>query len=189
MPSFVKSNTIMTREDVINAEVAEWAATFIKDIQDAAATKLRKDTGDGVASFDIDVVKAAGASAAIVVTNFQDHLRYFDMRKVERSSNIDANGMERLKKWIERKGISSFLKGYKYPTEVMRGGSLVSVPATRIINNIAWGISAKRKKLKRAKWYNQQKGSDIYRLYARLVDKVVEHSLTSMAENVTGSNR
>lgn len=178
----------MTREDVINTEVAAWAATFIKDIQDAATAKIRKDTGDGAASFDLDVVKAAGASAAIVVTNFQDHLRYFDMRRVERSSNIDPNGMERLKQWIERKGISSFLKGYKYPTEVKRGGSLVAVDATRIINNIAWGISVKKKKLKRSKWYNQQKGSDIYRLYARLVDKVVEHSLSTMADNVTGNN-
>lgn len=175
----------MTRDEVINDVVTEWAREFIRDIQDAAATKLRKDTGDGIASFDVDVVKAAGASAAVVVTNFQDHLRYFDMRRVERSSNIDPDGMERLKKWIERKGISSFLKGYKYPTEVMRGGSLVAVPATRIINNIAWGISVKRKKLKRAKWYNQQKGSDIYRLYAKLVDKVVEHSLMDVKENVT----
>jgi len=177
-----------TREAVINEVTEAWAKEFIQDVAQAAATKVKKDTGEGAASFDVDVLKATSATAAVVITNFADHMRLFDMRKVERQSDLTPEGLERIKKWVERKGISNFLKGYQYPTQVRRGGNIVDVSTTRIINNIAWGISKKRKKLKRQQWYNKQKGSDIYQLYAKLVDAVVEHSLNDINYQLVISN-
>jgi hypothetical protein len=177
----------MTNNEVIQQITEEFAQELITDLQ-AAAQKVGKDTGSGQQSFDADVLKGLSSSAAVVITQFQSHMRLYDMRKVVRTSGLDPRGISAIKEWIERKGVSSFLKGYTQKTEVrQKGGAFVPVPITRIINNIAWGISRKKKPLKRKKWYNQKKGSSIYALYAKLVDGVIENSLKEAKETYTSS--
>lgn len=175
----------MTNDEIIQQICEEFSQELTESLRAAAATKVGKDTGGGVASFDADVLKGVSSAAAVVITEFQSHMRLYDMRKVVRSSGLDPRGLSSLKEWIERKGVGSFLKGYKQKTTVrQKGGTFVTVPVTRIINNIAWGISMKKKPLKRKKWYNTKKGGSIYTLYARLVDAVIENSLQEVKENV-----
>lgn len=173
----------MTREDAINQAIQEWAETFITDVRNKART-LPKATGDGQDSFDINVVKATSATAALVIADFASYLRLFDMRLNKRNTDVDPLGIDALKKWITTKGVSKFLSGYKYPLQVRKGGRLVDVPVTRIINNIAWGISKKKRPLKRTKWYNKSKGTSIYQLYGKLVDVVVDYSMKEVKEGI-----
>lgn len=175
----------MTREDVMNEAIKEWAEQFINDVRNKART-IPKATGQGQESFDIDMIKATSGTAAVVLTDFAGYLRLHDMKLKKRNSDLDPMGIDALKKWITAKGIGNFLSGYKYPLQVRRGGTLVDVPVTRIINNIAWGISKKRNPMKRKAWYNKTKGTSIFRLYSKLVDVVVEHSLKEMKEKVVG---
>lgn len=176
----------MTNQDVINQVSQEFAEEFIRSLEEAAKNKV---TGSGSdRDFDVDFVKGASGAAATIVAQFQSHLRLYDMKKVVRKSNLDPAGIAQIKAWIERKGVSSFLAKYKYPTQVRKGGVLVSVPQTRIINNIAWGISNSRRKIKRKKWYNTKKGGSIYTLYARLVDAVLENSLKQAKESIENGN-
>lgn len=177
----------MTREQIIEDITEDWARQFIADIR-TAAQKLSKDTGTGAESFDAQVEKASGAAAAVVITDFAEYLRLFDMRSLKREKNFTPAAMERIRKWIERKGVSNFMKKYKYPTEVRKKGQLVSVPTTRIINNIAWGISAAKRRAKRVRWYNQKKGSDLYKLYAALVNGVTTHALSEIAAHYNDGN-
>jgi hypothetical protein len=174
----------MTNQEIINEICADFARELMVSLQQSASSKVGKDTGGGGASFDTDFVKGAASAAAVIVTEFQSHMRLYDMRKVVRRSGLDPRGLSAIKDWIERKGISSFLSKYKGPTQVRKAGAIVPVPVTRIINNIAWGISVKKKPLKRKKWYNTKKGGSIYTLYARLVDGVIENSLKEVKENV-----
>lgn len=170
----------MDNNEVINKVCEEFAEQFINSLQRSATSRIDTDQ-----KFDVDFIKSVSGSAAVITAEFAAHLRLFDMRKVSRQSGFDKRGIASIKQWIERKGVSSFLKGYKYPTQVKKkGGVMASVPVTRIINNIAWGISQKKKPLKRKKWYNSQKGSSVYALYARLVDAVLDNSLKEMKENV-----
>jgi len=176
----------MTKEDAINAAIQEWAEIFINDIRNKARN-LPKATGAGQDSFDVNLIKATSATAAVVITDFAAYLRLFDMRMKKRNTDLDPLGIDALKKWITTKGVSGFLSGYKYPLQVRKSGRLVDVPVTRIINNIAWGISKKKRPLKRNKWYNKTKGTSIYQLYGKLVDVVVEYSLKDVKEGIVGN--
>ena len=174
---------LMTNNEIIQQITQSFASELVNDLQTLAKQRLGNDTGAGATSFDADVLKGLSSSAAVVITQFQSHMRLYDMRKVVRTSGLDPRGIAAIKEWVERKGVSSFLKGYTQKTEVrQKGGAFVPVSVTRIINNIAWGISMKKKPLKRKKWYNQRKGSSIYALYAKLVDAVVENSLKEAKE-------
>lgn len=175
----------MTNNEIIQDITDDFALELINDLQALAAQRVGKYTGAGVQSFDADVIKGLSSSAAVVITQFQSHLRLYDMRKVVRTSGLDPKGISLIKEWIKRKGVANFMKGYTQKTEVrQKGGAIVPVSVTRIINNIAWGISQKKKPLKRKKWYNQRKGSSIYALYAKLVDSVIENSLKEAKEAV-----
>ena len=175
-------------KQAIDTVLEDWAYQFISSIQKRAAA-IPSATGAGASSFDIDVLKTSSSGAAMVIADFADYLRHFDMRPANRrEKNFNADTMQRLKDWIERKGVTNFLKGYKYPTQVReKGGRIVDVSTTRIINNIAWGISRTRKRSKRIKWYNSKKGGDVYRLYAKLVDAVVEAGMREIKENITNN--
>jgi hypothetical protein len=174
----------MSNQDIINEVTETFAREFMTGLQRQASSRIKEDTGSGNKSFDVDFVKGAAGSAAILTTEFASHLRLFDMKKVSRQSQLDPRGIGLLKEWIERKGVSNFMKKYNEPTKVRRKGQLVDVSTTRIINNIAWGISRKKKPLKRKKWYNTKKGGSIYTLYARLMDAVIENSMKEMKENI-----
>lgn len=169
----------------INPIIAEFTTEFILDLQDAA----RKRVGSKESAQKIDgaVLRATATRGATIMIDFAEHLRFYDMRNVQRRNQLTPRGIERIKEWIQEKGISSFLKGYKYPLTRKIGGRSTPVPMNRILNNIAWGIARKRSKLRRRRWYNKLKGTSTYKLYARLVDAVLEESLIDIKSNLSKS--
>lgn len=175
----------MTRQQIINDIIERWATQFLTDIR-AEAARIPRASGAGADSFDIQLMSMSSAGVAQIMVDFKDYLRLRDMRRTTRDKYMDKDALARLKEWIERKGIQNFLSGYKYPLQVRRkGGGLVDVSTTRIINNIAWGISSKKNKIKPVKWYNRKKGTDIYRLYSRLVTALVESSMDELKSQYT----
>ncbi len=171
----------MIDNKIITDIVQNWADDFLSDIEERAREKVSSSDGN----FDIQVVKNALTSGTMVIMNFDSHLRLFDMKRVKRERNLGPIGIERIKDWIQRKGVQSFLKKYPYPLNVRKSGQVVPVPITRILNNIAWGISRKKKKLRRKKWYNQQKGSKVYKLYFDLIDTVVDAAIKEHKTSIT----
>ena len=172
--------------DIINRISQDWLEEFVIDLQDLVRSKLPADTGTGASDINARMIRATISSGATIMIDMQDYLRLFDMRRVERSKDLNADGMDRLRKWVKRKGVQSFLKGYKYPTTVTKGGVTRAVPEARIINNIVWGISRKRRKLKRRRWYNQHKGNQVYSLYGRLLAGVGDSVLEQVKGDVKG---
>jgi hypothetical protein len=161
----------MTKEDVINRVLEEWLDEFVGDLQARARERVPQASGEGAASFNSSMVRASLNQAAVASVAFREYMRLFDMRKVERSKNLGPEGIERIKRWIQKKGISNFMSGYKYPTTYkFKPGT---VPEKTILNNIAWGISRKKKRIKRRQWYNKMKGSQVYSLYFKILDEVM----------------
>lgn len=169
---------------IINPIIEDWITDFLLDLQDRAREKIGTDTGAGANSIDAAVIKATAQSGAQIAVSMSAHLRMYDMRKTQRESNLAHQELEEIKAWIERKGVNNFLAKYKYPTTVTKGGVTTPVPMKRIINNIAWGISRKKGKLKRKKWYNRYKGKQTYRLYAKLLDAVIDASMDGIKESL-----
>jgi len=173
---------MQTKEDVINGILEDWADEFIGDLQASAMSKIKEFTGEGHRSFDIAMVRAAVGVAAQVTVYFADHLRYFDMRNVQRQKGLPAEEIERLKDWVRKKGISAFMKGYKYPTEYKTKPG--NVPDSRIINNIVWGISRKKKRLRRRAWYATVKNEGMRNMYLDLVDALMPFLMEEMKKSI-----
>jgi hypothetical protein len=173
----------MTKEDIINEIMQQWLDEFIGDLEQRAKDKLPQGTGEGASSFSASMVRASLNQAAVASVAFKDYLRLFDMRRVEREKGFGPDEMERIKEWIKKKGIQSFMKGYPYPTTYkFKPGN---VPEKTILNNIAWGISRKKKRIKRRRWYNKMKGSQIYELYFKLLDELMPVMLEEAKKNAT----
>lgn len=163
-----------TREQAINRVAADWAEDFILDMAARKDRTVGSSSGESAKSFDIELTRARANVAAVIVAAFKGYARLYDMRRVERSKQLDARGIERIKKWIIKKGLQNFMAGYKGKTQVRRNGVLVDVDTTRIINNIAWGISKRKRRLRRKKWYNKAKGGQVYDLYYKCVNAIAE---------------
>jgi hypothetical protein len=168
----------VNKHDIINSILEEWADEFIGDLQAAAAAKLKDFTGEGKRSFNVALTKAAVGKAAQVTIGFAEHLRYFDMKKVQRSKGFDKSSLERIKAWVQKRGISAFMKGYTQPTTYKYKPG--TVPETRIINNIAWGISRKKKRFKRRAWYAARKNAGIRDVYLDLVEALIPVMIDEM---------
>lgn len=174
----------MKKEEVINQILTEWATEFIKQLKKEAA-KIPQSSGEGARSFDIELMKMSSAGVAQIMVDFADYLRIRDMRRTMREDFLGKDSLARIKKWIERKGLQNFMAGYKQPTTVRKkGGRFVDVSTTRIINNIAWGISVKKSKIKPVRWYNRTKGQQIYNLYGRAVNALVESSMEELKKSI-----
>lgn len=170
----------MTKEELINSIIEDWATDFLIELKKEAA-RINRSSGEGADSFDVDFMRMSSAGVAQIMVDFRDYLRLRDMRRTSRENHLGKDALARLKKWIEREGVQNFLSGYKYPTKVRKkGGRLADVSTTRIINNIAWGISVKKSKIKPVRWYNRKKGHEIYRLYGSLVNAIADQSMKEM---------
>lgn len=172
---------------IINPIIEQWTTEFIMDLQDRAKDRLGNDTGAGPKSIDAAVLKASAQSSAQIIIAMNDHLRLYDMRNAKRDRNLAPQEVEDIKSWIERKGVSNFLSGYKYSTTKTKGGLTSPVSIKRIINNIAWGISKKKKKIKRKRWYNKYKGKQIYRLYSQLLDAVLNANMEDIKLSISAA--
>jgi hypothetical protein len=172
---------MVDKERIINEIIMEWGEEFVTDLQSQARKRLKAEGADDM---DISVIRATASSAAIIMLDFGEYLRYYDMRKVHRDSNLSPEGIERIKEWIKKEGVENFLSGYKYPTTVTKGGIERPVPITRILNNIAWGISVKKRRLKRKKWYNKNKGTAVYKLYFDLINAIIDNALQEHKQSV-----
>ena len=173
----------MTKEDLINKVLQEWAAEFLSDLERSAATKLPKDTGSGAQSFDTSILRAGASTAAQVIVSFQSYLRYFDMsnKNLRRDKDLPPDSLEQIKEWVER-NMDKLLPGYKGPTEYKHKPG--NIPTKTIINNIAWGISKKRTRIKRKQWYTKLKASRQYALYFQLLDELLPVMLTEVRNRV-----
>lgn len=158
------------RSEIIEQVLDRWTAEFLASLQ-SSARRLPTDTGTGARSFSITSRKE-GQDRAQVMLQFQSYLRYFDMRNssLRRDKDFDPHGMERVKDWV-RRNLSKLMSGYTGPTTYKYKEGFV--PEKQIINNIAWGISKKRSRLKRRQWYVKLKGSQQYRLYYELLDELM----------------
>lgn len=172
----------MDKEKIINDIIQEWGEEFVYDLQERARKKIGSDKGAD--DMDISVIRATASSAAIILLDFDAYLRFYDMRNVTRNNFITPEGIERLKEWIKDKGVNNFLSGYKYPTTVTKGGVTTPVPITRILNNIAWGISVKKRRLRRREWYNKSKGSAVQKLYYDLIDAIINNAIEEHKQSV-----
>jgi hypothetical protein len=167
---------MVTKQEIINEVLQEWADGFLRELEQSAAGKLRQDTGAGQGSFDTNMIKAKltdGANVtAMVMVGFNNYMRYFDMsnRNLRRDKDLPPEGIERMKDWV-RRNLDKLLPAYKGPTTYKYKPG--TVPEKTIINNIAWGISKKRKRLKRHQWYAKLKASEQYKLYYRLLDELL----------------
>jgi hypothetical protein len=177
----------MNKEEIINHVLEDWSTQFLRELESSAVAKLRSDTGQGLSSFDTQVVRAqvrdgVRATAAVMV-GFQEYLRYFDMsnRNLRRDKDLTPDGIERMKDWVKR-NLDKLLAGYQGPkTYKIKPGN---VPESRIINNIAWGISKKRTRLKRKQWYVKLKATSQYQLYYRLLDELMPVMIQEMKDVV-----
>lgn len=172
-------NDGMSKEEIINEVLEDWAAEFLRDVETAARLKLPSDTGSGNNSFSTDVIRAEANTLAQVMVGFQNYLRYFDMgnKNLRRDKDYGPDGMERIKDWV-RRNLDKLLPGYGGPVTYKHKAG--SVPVTTIINNIAWGMSKKRTRIKRRQWYVKLKASSQYKLYYRLLDELMPVMLEEM---------
>lgn len=177
----------MSKQEIIDEVLQDWAAKFMTDLEYSAASKLNSDTGAGQGSFASQTVRAqiaqgAQVSAAVMV-GFKNYLRYFDMsnRNLRRDKNLPPDGIERMKDWVKR-NLGELMPGYTGPTTYKYKPG--TVPEKTIINNIAWGISKKRTRLKRQQWYVKLKASEQYKLYYRLLDELLPVMLQEVKSKV-----
>lgn len=182
MPFFYLIHTMNTKEEVINSILEDWTDEFIRDLQASAKDKIKEFTGEGHRSFNISMVKAAAGTAAQITVYFADHLRYFDMRRVQRQKGLPADEIERLKAWVKKKGIQAFMKKHNEPTTYKTKPG--NVPETRIINNIVWGISRKKKKLRRRAWYKAVKNEGMRNMYLDLIDALMPFLIEEMKQSL-----
>lgn len=175
----------MTKEELINRVLTEWATDFIGDAAASARSKLGTDTGAGGNSFDVNVVRAAANQSAAVIVSFNSYLRYFDMsnRNLRRDGDLSPEAIEDTKEWV-RRNLSKLMAGYKGQTAYVNKAT--PYPVSRIINAIAWGISKKKKRPKRRQWYSKLKGERQYKLYYQLLDELLPMMLSEVKSRVIG---
>lgn len=173
----------MTKEEIINNVMQDWAEDFLRSLRSSAAARLPVDTGAGGGSFDTSIIKAGAHTAATVMVGFKNYLRYFDLsnRHLRRDKDLSPDGMERMKDWVSR-NLDKLLPGYTGPTTYKYKAG--NVPTKTIINNIAWGISKKRTRLKRTQWYNKLKATNQYALYYRLLDELLPVMMAEMKNKI-----
>ena len=173
----------MTKDEIMNKVLQEWASDFLADLERSAVTKLPSDSGEGARSFDVDVLKAGASTAAQVMVSFQNYLRYFDMsnKNLRRDRDLSPDSLDDIKAWVER-NMDKLLPGYKGPTEYKHKPG--NVPTKTIINNIAWGISKKRNRIKRKQWYVKLKATRQYQLYFQLLDELLPVMLAEVRNRV-----
>jgi hypothetical protein len=172
----------VTKQDIINEVLQDWAADFLRSLESSAG-KLNSDTGAGQQSFDTSVIKAGANTAAAVMVGFNNYLRYFDLsnRNLRRDRDLSPDGIDRMKEWVSR-NLDKLLPGYQGATTYKYKAG--TVPMKNIINNIAWGISKKRTRLKRKQWYAKLKATEQYKLYYRLLDELLPVMMAEMKGKV-----
>lgn len=160
------------RADVINRVMDEWSDGFVAALEAQAKSRLRDDTGQGTSSFDHTEIKAGLDRAAQIQVSFYEYLRYFDMRNsnLRRDRDLSPEGIETIKEWVDR-NYNELIGGYAGKTVSPKTG--YPIPRTRIINNMAWGISKKRTRIKRKQWYNKLKSQKQYQLYFTMLDELL----------------
>lgn len=170
----------MTKEQIIDQVLTKWAEEFLQDLK-VNAGRLPSDTGDGTRSFVINA--ETSSDRATMMLSFKEYLRYFDMRNntLRRDKDFDPAGMERMKDWVKR-NLGKLMSGYTHPVNYKYKDG--QVPESRIINNIAWGISKKRERLKRRQWYTKLKAQKQYALYYRLLDELLPAMLAEAKSRV-----
>ncbi len=172
----------MTKEEIINEVMRDWATDFLRELESTAKSKLPTDTGEGQTSFDAsvkDAVTQGASTVAQVMVGFREYMRYFDMINYSRSNYLDPHGLERMKDWV-RRNLSKLLTGYQGQIYYKKRPGMI--PEKRLINNIAWGISTIKGRTKRKQWYAKLKGSHQYQLYFKMLDEL----MPVMLEEVKG---
>lgn len=165
--------------DAVTQEVLiDWSRNFIK-YRKEAAQKLPTLTGEGKVSFD-DAVLAQSQGVYNALFEFEQYLRYYDMRKLTWSNvaNIDA-----MKYFVEKKGLQNFEAAFKEKYGY--------IPKDRVqfLNKVAWGIAISFKdrgtwKAKRKRWYNKGKEGSLNILYRQLLDRLSEQSLSTLKNSL-----
>lgn len=168
----------MTAKDLLNTaiqtELKQWLPQLEAQLRGAADKKLKKSSGRGSQSFRARMQVASGV-AAMAQIDFAGYLRFFDMRKVNKSQ---AN-MEAIAKYIVQKGVNKFARKF----EKIYGRPITSSQAD--INRMAWGMSRGMKR-KRRPWYNKNKEASIYGdLYPKMMDAVTEAALKQLKTSLT----
>ena len=148
---------------IINEESLKFVQTFVAQRKAALQKRKANVSGELLRSLEFDVVKNATRQAVDILIAFNDEGRIIDMRQ----SSIHYDGLpliDRLKIWVEKKGVNGFLNGYKdrrkyYPRDY-----------NKLLTSIAWGIAINRSKgkFKRKTWWNKAKTAAI----ADLVNKI-----------------
>lgn len=176
----------MNKQEIIDEVILDWAANFMAELESSARSNIRQDTGAG-AVFDTDYIRAKIAKGAnvtaTVMVGFKAYMRYFDMsnRNLRRDKDLSPDGIERMKDWVKR-NLDLLLPGYPGPTTYKYKPG--TVPEKTIINNIAWGISKRRTRLKRRQWYVKLKATEQYKLYYRLLDELLPVMLAEVKGKV-----
>jgi hypothetical protein len=176
------ANIKAERAEVINRVLTEWSVQFVNQVEAQARLKIKADTGEGGSSFDQSIIKAGINNAASVLLSFNEYLRYFDMRNsaLRRDGDLGPKGLERMSEWVDR-NYNKLIGGYNGPVTKRSGEPIAR---QRIVNNMAWGISKKRTRLKRAQWYNKLKSSEQYNLYFKMLDELLPVMLEETKQSV-----
>lgn len=163
---------------IINPIIEAWAIDFEKKTR-ASSQVLPDGTGAGKSSINTKTRLATLNDIALITLEFQDHLRFFDLRKITHSKipNIDE-----IKEFIKEKGLSKFQGKFVQKYQYLP-------PPTQLLNKIAWGIGFSMKargtwKQKRKKWYSKGNEAAINRLYTMLLDGIAESKLQNL-KNIT----
>lgn len=153
--------------EAIKEQMLDWVQHFIAQ-RKAALSKGKKGVATGALlnSFELEIDRVAKEEGIALLIAFNESGRFLDMKPSSMSNDAwGRDSIERLKAWVEKRGIGQFYAGYmeKHPNTGFRKG----INIQQIINNIAWGIAINRSngKFKRGKkWWNASKTAGIYDL-------------------------
>lgn len=163
----------------LNREIATisdaWAKKYLANRLAYLKRRNVLATGELEHSFGYEVDDNPTDAAVRAMIAFADHGRIIDMRRIDHDK-WGRNAVERLEKWILKKGINAFVPGFlkKYG---------LKAPPRDVVNRIAWGIMVERGKgkFRRRPWYAKSKTAAVTELY----NEVAAASLDNTSETLT----
>ena len=141
----------------------EWVKEYIRVRQLTMRRRKIEASGRLVDSMQFQITKSINnAVSNTIELAFEDYGRFVEMKRL----NVPAGGQElidNLAAWIEKKGFAQ-----KFTTAFIAKRNLKTAPQN-VLNQIAWGITAKRNKgYRRRVWYAKSKSAAVTDLFNRV---------------------
>ena len=180
----------MDRNQKIIKEVAtEFATAFVEQRRNAIVKKRAVATGELADSFAFEVEEQAQREGIELAIAFAESGRFIDMKPRPHTARGGKETIERLERWVERRGLSAFLPGYLklHPNAGERKGLNIS----RMVNHIAWGIATNRTngKYRQKKVWNKAKTAGINDLINKVAAALPLSTSYEITENLKSSKQ